>query len=1275
MKVFLSSTFVDLAEEREAVLLALRKRGSSTRAMEDFLATPTTPEETALSNLRDSDLMILIIGNKAGSLLPDGSGGTYTSAEYEELLKLGREAIVFVKERKRRFWSRRPSWWNAEKDPTKKKALDGFKATVGARWTWDTFSTPDQLALGVIQSIDRWEAKGRPGARKTFSSVTEYFPGKNPGEHFHLLDFGITLFGRDEQIQFLRDFTEEPSQRVCILSGRGGIGKSKILHDWAETNLDSTATMFLKDEPLWHEDSDKELPIDTKTVVVDDAHRQESFGRLLQLIHDLSPQRNIKLIVSTRPGSATRLTQQIFRRIDPAQVTQLPELQELSTKQSRALAEMVLGTEFRQFAHHLAYIGSNSPLVIVAGGRFIATRKVHPSTLTNLKEFRSTIFNRVLEEMDLEGAKFAINPPLPVLQLIAALGPVDVERGDFQESAATLLGRPIDEILATIDVLASNGIITPRPKPVRILPDVLSDYILEDRAIGSGSRSTHYADRVYLEFGRHSLRGLMRNLAELDWRLGQSGESGLNLLDDIWSDIHQRFWTADEYTRKEILTDLSGAAVYQPGQVVTLIRTSFDLPIVIGDSGQTGLYRAGQELVLSALPNLLEATAYHPDWLTESVTTLWELAKRNSRRNDSAGGAQDVIKRLASWQRFGNAAMNFAMLVQAIRLSQRPDAFVDGYTPYAIIQQILERDGEFNEWQDENTILSGGFGLNYAAVGPTRDSALDYLEFALEGDGRPAILVIGLLEGLLHNFLNRVGRISTHEEEEWQNRERERCLRMLLDRFRKPSSVLLRARIYDAVRSATAIQCPKAVREKAGAALAEICVDGVVAVVDAICTADHELPLLSAEFDEAEWQKPIIALMAKGWASLASLTDDLSMQARIVIDETVACVIARVKTGGFHRFIQGSTDRPDLLGELADQLASHPRIGELVDQYSSVLAAIRSADPTAFRNRALAFLRNGQSAGIYAAANNLRIFDRPTLEDIAVIHAFGTYPDPVAKRGALFAIAYMGKFVELRPQLKSAVLATHVSEDPTLAQALADALGPYGIPLTDFTREEAAAICLEFLPVKDWNFGQGAIPRFLNGFVNIFPDETFDLLVRRIDLGSGSHSDHLDSFRTVGLVYQGVSFGGVGEEKRIQLGHITLARLISASDVVGDYAKLFWDVAGYDHRSLRLIIDAAPTADKRGVRNIARLIDEAVPRFAFTNLPFVRDLLQCLTSEDRGCIVDAFARQARRFGSGVFAGHVEDYLATRDRQFAEQLAKFPGDPDLRDLARALHHSA
>lgn len=446
--------------------------------------------------------------------------------------------------------------------------------------------------------------------------------------------------------------------------------------------------------------------------------------------------------------------------------------------------------------------------------------------------------------------------------------------------------------------------------------------------------------------------------------------------------------------------------------------------------------------MLSALPSLLEATAFHADRLRESVTTLWELAKRQSDRGSSADSAKTVLKRLASWHRFGDPALNFAMLVQAIRLSHRADAFAGDFTPFTLIEQILEREGEFNEWQDEMTMSFGGFGLNYAAVGPVRESALDYLDFALEGEGSPALHSVSIMQNLLHHFLNRVGRGSTEQEKDWQNRERERCLPALLRRYMQPGSPILKARIYNALRSATAISCPEPIGQSAMAALANIVVDDAVAVVDAICTEDHQLPLLSADFTEVGWERPITELMAKGRSSLERLVAGAGSQARFTIDKTRACIEIRVKTGGFHRFMFAFADRPDFLAEMAEQLISHPQIVEMVGHLSSVLNSIHVADPAAFRQRALTALQSGAVYVIHASANNLRVFEGATEEDIAVIQAYAGYPDPVAKRGAIFAITYMGKFTELRQNLKDAVLSIHTEGDQVIATDLADAFGP-----------------------------------------------------------------------------------------------------------------------------------------------------------------------------------------------------------------------------------------
>jgi hypothetical protein len=300
----------------------------------------------------------------------------------------------------------------------------------------------------------------------------------------------------------------------------------------------------------------------------------------------------------------------------------------------------------------------------------------------------------------------------------------------------------------------------------------------------------------------------------------------------------------------------------------------------------------------------------------------------------------------------------------------------------------------------------------------------------------------------------------------------------------------------------------------------------------------------------------------------------------------------------------------------------------------------------------------------------LRVFEGATEEDIAVIQAYAGYPDPVAKRGAIFAITYMGKFTELRQNLKEAVLSIHTEGNEAIAADFADAFGPYGVPLTSLTRNEAAAVASEFFCVHDWDSHQGAIPRFLHRFVNLFPDETYDLLLRRVEQSIQAKQNNQWGFRSFGLVHENISFGGVPAEKRLQLGRDCLARLIK-SDSPEDLATLFWYVAGYDPPALQLIIEVSPGVDAQGVRNIATLVDRAIPRLAFTNPVFARDLLAPFTGKQREQLVEAFADQARHLGCGVYAGHPADHIAEEQRRFANQADAFPDESGLEDLAKAL----
>src|ERR1700731_7622 len=61
LTIFLCSTFADLAEERQAVLDAVRKLQLQHDSMEFFGARPGAPIETCLAEVRKSDILVVIV--------------------------------------------------------------------------------------------------------------------------------------------------------------------------------------------------------------------------------------------------------------------------------------------------------------------------------------------------------------------------------------------------------------------------------------------------------------------------------------------------------------------------------------------------------------------------------------------------------------------------------------------------------------------------------------------------------------------------------------------------------------------------------------------------------------------------------------------------------------------------------------------------------------------------------------------------------------------------------------------------------------------------------------------------------------------------------------------------------------------------------------------------------------------------------------------------------------------------------------------------------------
>ncbi len=100
LQVFVSSTYQDLKEERQAAVEAILSAGHIPAGMELFAAGDQSQWEVIKDWISESDVYMLILGGRYGSIEPE-SGKSYTHLEYEFALSLRKPlfAVVITEEK------------------------------------------------------------------------------------------------------------------------------------------------------------------------------------------------------------------------------------------------------------------------------------------------------------------------------------------------------------------------------------------------------------------------------------------------------------------------------------------------------------------------------------------------------------------------------------------------------------------------------------------------------------------------------------------------------------------------------------------------------------------------------------------------------------------------------------------------------------------------------------------------------------------------------------------------------------------------------------------------------------------------------------------------------------------------------------------------------------------------------------------------------------------------------------------------------------------------
>ena len=221
MKVFLSSTYIDLIEHRKAVVLAIRTMGEEVDHMEIFGARDEEPTKASLDELDKCDVLVGIYAYRYGTV-PKGSMFSVTEQEYLHATSKKKPILVFVVNDEHE--------WPPKKMDKSLTKIKKFKAKATDEHSPVYFTSPDNLASNVAATLSRFIANQHPISQFLNSNFEPPKPGGStlPNQPY--------FFGRAKELSSIAAALSSESRTWgALIDGPGGIGKTalaiKAAHD------------------------------------------------------------------------------------------------------------------------------------------------------------------------------------------------------------------------------------------------------------------------------------------------------------------------------------------------------------------------------------------------------------------------------------------------------------------------------------------------------------------------------------------------------------------------------------------------------------------------------------------------------------------------------------------------------------------------------------------------------------------------------------------------------------------------------------------------------------------------------------------------------------------------------------------------------------------------------------------------------------------------------------------------------------------------------------
>jgi len=230
LKIFLSSTMVDLRETRQSVLRFLQVLPSDLISMEIFGSDESKPKDFCLGQVRKCSLFIGIYAERYGNI-DDETGLSITELEYREALKVLQSGdliglLIYIIDPK--------ATWPLnliDREQENIQKLKALKEQITKRHTVTFFKLSEELPFLILRDVIR---KIGFSTKQIFRPRTKPKPPKvkkldRPvGMEYYTEELAPLFYGREEEADELLNHIIK--QKMSLLIGASGIGKTSLIN-------------------------------------------------------------------------------------------------------------------------------------------------------------------------------------------------------------------------------------------------------------------------------------------------------------------------------------------------------------------------------------------------------------------------------------------------------------------------------------------------------------------------------------------------------------------------------------------------------------------------------------------------------------------------------------------------------------------------------------------------------------------------------------------------------------------------------------------------------------------------------------------------------------------------------------------------------------------------------------------------------------------------------------------------------------------------------------